>query len=143
MSSIGFVAALATFLGIWFGHVSVRRIEFISPSLWPPALISAALGAALEIGSLSSHSIHASAALGILGITLLWDALEFPRQQRRIQKGHAPANPQNPRHARILAAYPSATTSNLLKRHPTGQSISTGQPITAEEAVSQLGGQVR
>ncbi len=36
-----------------------------------------------------------SGSLGIFGITLLWDALECVRQQRRVVRGHAPANPQN------------------------------------------------
>jgi hypothetical protein len=51
------------------------------------------------------------AVLGILGITLLWDALEMTRQQRRICKGHAHANPDNPRHARILEQYPACRRS--------------------------------
>jgi len=38
----------------------------------------------------------------------LWDAFEFYRQHYRIQSGHAPANPDNPRHARILAGISSA-----------------------------------
>ena len=54
----------------------------------------------------------------ILGITLLWDALEFTRQQKRVKKGHAPANPHNPRHAKILAEHPTATTLDLLKHLP-------------------------
>jgi len=40
-----------------------------------------------------------STILGILGITLLWDALELVRQAQRVKIGRAPANPANPRHA--------------------------------------------
>jgi len=61
-----------------------------------------------------------SAVCGILGITLLWDSLEFYRQQNRIRGGHAPANPHNPRHAHILATHPTATTVDWLERNPRG-----------------------
>jgi hypothetical protein len=115
MNLIGLAAALATFLGVWLGHVTVRKIEFVSPTIWLPAALFGTVGLGLEVLALKTNSLPSSAALGILGITLLWDALEFGRQQRRIQKGHAPANPRNPRHARILAAHPQATTLNLIK----------------------------
>jgi hypothetical protein len=115
MNWIGLAAALSAFLGIWLGHVAVRKIEFISPTIWLPTLGFALLGCTLEWFSLSTFNLPLSTTLGILGITFLWDALEFTRQQKRIKKGHAPANPNNPRHARILTNYPSATTVDLLK----------------------------
>lgn len=123
INSLGLVAALTAFLSIWIGHVAVRKVEFISPTIWLPTIIFAVFGIALEFLSLSIVHHPLSAALGIIGITLLWDALEFTRQQRRIIKGHAPANPNNPRHASILAEYSSATTFDLLKREPTGKPI--------------------
>ncbi len=116
MNFISIVAALSAFLGIWLGHIAVRKIEFISPTIWLPTLIFTATGITLEAFSLSTVHRPLSTALGILGITLLWDALEFTRQQRRVRKGHAPANPRNPRHAKIMAEYPSATTVDLLKK---------------------------
>ncbi len=119
MNTVGLVAALAAFCSIWFGHVSVRKIEYRSPTLWLPAGIFVVVGAALEWVSLMAHTLAASTALGIVGITLLWDALELVRQQRRVRKGHAPANPRNPRHAAFLAEPGSrATTANPLKREP-------------------------
>ncbi|MDO9129819.1 MAG: DUF4491 family protein [Anaerolineales bacterium] len=119
LNPLGLASALAAFLGIWLGHVTVRKVEAAAPKLWPPILIAIALGLGLEIWSLVTDSLITSAVTGILGITVLWDALEFVRQEKRIKKGHAPANPANPRHARILTAYPAATTINLLKREPT------------------------
>ncbi len=116
LNYIGIIAALSAFLGVWLGHVAVRKIEFISPTIWLPTTIFATSGIALEYWSLITDNWSHSAALGILAITLLWDALEFTRQQRRVRKGHAPANPDNPRHAKILAEYPAATTVDLLKR---------------------------
>ena len=125
MNPIGVVAALATFLSVWFGHVSVRKVEFISATIWIPAAIFTTLGLIVGFLSLSTTNRPLSVALGILSITLLIDALEFRRQQNRVKKGHAPANPNNPRHARILQEYTSATTQDLLKRDPIEHSLST------------------
>ncbi len=123
MNFIGVVAALTAFFSIWFGHVAVRKIEFISRTIWIPTTIFAALGVLTEYLSLSTINRPLSTAFGILGITLLFDALEFTRQQNRIKKGHAPANPTNPRHTKILAEHSSATTIDLLKREPTGSLV--------------------
>ena len=123
MNFIGLTAALTAFFSIWFGHVAVRKIEFISPTIWIPTTIFAALGLFLEFLSLSMVNRPSSVALGVLGITLLFDALEFSRQQNRIRKGHAPANSKNLRHDKILAQHASATTLDLLKRDPVGESV--------------------
>ena len=92
-------------------------------------LIGIILGLTLEVCSLSTVNRLLSTAAGILGITFLWDALEFVRQEKRIKKGHAPANPFNPRHAQILANYPSAIAIDLLKRDP------IGRPVASDEAI--------
>jgi hypothetical protein len=125
MNFIGVIAAIATFFSIWFGHVAVRKVEFISPTIWIPTTIFAAFGLIVEFLSLSTVHHPLSTVFGILGLTLLIDAFEFTRQQHRIKKGHAPANPNNPRHANILAEHPSATTLDLLKRNPIGHTGST------------------
>ncbi len=117
MNTLGLIAAISAFLTIWFGHVTVRKIEFISPTIWLPTLLFATAGFTLEWLSLSTFNLHLSIVLGIVGITLLFDALEFTRQQRRIRKGHAPANSHNPRHAKIMAECPTATTADLLKHN--------------------------
>ena len=126
---IGLTAALAAFLGIWLGHVGVRKIDSISPTVWLPTVIALALGLGLEYWSLLSDDIYISTSTGILGMTILWDALEFTRQHRRVIKGHAPANPSNPRHARILAEHPSATTLDLLKRDPIGRRVNSDEAV--------------
>ncbi len=132
---IGPVAAAATFLSIWFGHVGVRKIEAASRALWVPASIAAALGLALEAGALLTHSLFISGTLGIVGMTLLFDALEFYRQHQRVAHGHAPANPRNPRHARLLAEHPSATTIDWLDREPAGHPVRLeGLKAQAEQA---------
>ena len=102
LNYVGLVAAMSTFLGVWFGHVAVRKIESISPTIWLPTAAFAITGIVSEWLALLSSNILLSTAFGILGFTFLWDALEFTRQQNRIKKGHAPANPNNPRHARLV-----------------------------------------
>lgn len=124
---IGLTAALTAFLGIWIGHVAVRKIDFISPSIWVPAMLAFILGFVMEATAVFSDNLYVTIALGILGMTLLWDAIEFPRQHRRVRSGHAPANPANPRHTRILAENSSATTIDWLKREPTGHKLSADE----------------
>jgi hypothetical protein len=117
---LGVVAALATFFSVWLGHVSVRAVEYRAASLTPPTIIYLALSATAYLGSVLSSSVLLSAALGIAGTTLWFDALELRRQYKRVIKGHAPANPQNPRHAPHLASGQAATT-NWLNRAPSGR----------------------
>jgi Domain of unknown function (DUF4491) len=135
MNFIGIVAALTAFFSIWLGHVAVRKVEFISPRVWIPTAIFATLGVLVEILSLPTVHRPLSTAFGILGFTLLFDALEFTRQQNRVKIGHAPANPNNPRHAKILTEHSSATTLDLLKRDPIGHIVSTDE---ANQLVSNL-----
>ncbi len=119
MNYIGLAAALSAFLSIWMGHVLVRKIEFVAPSIRTPALGFLAGGVIVDLLSTQIHVLSLSVTLGIFGTVLLWDALEFVRQERRVRKGHAPANPVNPRHAAFLAeAGSAATVSDLLKREP-------------------------
>ncbi len=125
----GLAATLATFLGIWVGHVSVRKVESTATTIWVPAVIYAALGIGCEVGALLSGQPSLEAALGILGITFLFDAFEMVRQQRRIVKGHAPANPQNPRHAKIMKEHGTATTVDLLKREPIGRVVNAVEAV--------------
>lgn len=118
---IGPAAAVSTFLGVWIGHVSVRKIEKEVERIWIPAALALILGIGLEFVSLRTDNLIASTICGILGVTLLWDSLELAvRQPRRIREGHAPANPNNPRHALILAEHPTATTIDWLNRDPRG-----------------------
>lgn len=119
----GLAAALATFLGIWWGHVAVRVLEARLADIRSAMIIAVLLGMGMWTGALLTDWMPLSAALGIFGVTLLWDGYEFYRQEKRVKIGHAPANPANPRHARILAEYPSATTLDLLGRDPVGRTV--------------------
>lgn len=118
---LGLASAAATFLGVWIGHVSVRKIERGVTRIWIPSTLALLFGIGLEIASFSSPNLILSTICGILGVTLFWDALELAvRQPNRIKHGHAPANPNNPRHAQILATHSDATTVDWLNRDPRG-----------------------
>lgn len=123
----GFWMAIATFLGIWWGHIGVRWVEHKVTRVEPAALLLIIAGLGLNLYALVAPDLIAAGVCSIIGITLLWDAYELFRQQRRVQKGHAPANPHNPRHAAYLAAGGPVTTEDLLDREPTGRPLA-GKP---------------
>ena len=127
LNLIGLVAATAAFLSIWWGHVAVRKIESVSERLWPAMAISILLGIGCEVIAAWADNLYLTAACGIVGVVFIWDAFEFYRQQKRIKRGHASANLRNPRHVKILAEYPDATTLDWLDRSP------QGKPYSAEE----------
>ena len=131
---IGIITAITTFTGVWIGHVAVRKIEYVTSNLWLPSLVAILAGLILEFLSLISKHHMLSASLGIFAVTLLWDGIEFWRQQRRVWKGHAPANPSNPRHLRILSESSLATTFDLLDRDP------VGYPVNQEDAIDLVKG---
>ena len=131
---LGFASAAATFFGVWIGHVSVRKIERNVARIWIPATLALLFGIGLELASFRTSNLVLSTICGILGVTLLWDALELAvRQPKRIQHGHAPANPNNPRHAQILATHPNATTIDWLDRDPRGFPYSNAELASMKE----------
>ena len=134
---LGPASAAATFLGVWIGHVSVRKIEREANLIWIPAMLALLFGLGLELASVLTSDLILSTICGILGVTLLWDALELAvRQPNRIKHGHAPANPDNPRHAQILATYPTATPMDWLDRDPRGSPYKPEELITAKDGSS-------
>lgn len=131
MNWLGLASAFATFFGVWIGHVSVRKIEREVTRIWVPSTLALLSGIGLELASFLTSNLILSAICGILGVTLLWDALELAvRQPNRIKEGHAPANPNNPRHAQILKDYSNATIIDWLERDP------RGEPYSSEELAS-------
>ena len=87
----GPVLSAVTVATIGFGHVMVRKVNYrfgTKPVPWV-----ALLGLAILASSLFASSVVASGALGIVGVTTLWDAVELIRQEKRVIKGHAPRNP--------------------------------------------------
>jgi hypothetical protein len=90
----GLVLAALIFGTIGLGHVAVRKLNYRYGT--KPAPFFLVLGLAFLGLSLLVTSNLASAALGIVRMTTLWDAVEFVRQEERIRRGHAPANPDRP-----------------------------------------------
>ena len=130
---VGLAAAFATFFGVWIGHVSVRKIERESANLWVPTLLFLSVAALLAFVSFFTPDLSLSAVSGILAMTLGYDAYELFHQQKRVRKGRAPANPNNPRHATILAEYPLATTMDWLHRDPRGAAYSSAELASLKE----------
>jgi len=127
MNILGVIAGLSAFVGIWLGHVGVRKIERTCQELWQLMLVFTLLGFVFEFFSFRIETHWLSAIFGILGLTFLWDVLEFKRQETRVKKGHAPANPANPRHIQILFEYPAATVQDFLDRQPVGHPVSLAE----------------
>jgi len=116
INAVGLVSAITAFLGIAFGHVVVRWLEFRVARLGIAFLAFLTGGFGIEVLSLAVNQLYLKILLGISGMTFLWDAIELFRQQRRVQRGHAPANPHNLRHRRFLdQPASSATTIDRLR----------------------------
>src|SRR6476660_6017281 len=98
----GPILALVTFLTIWWGHVLVRITHYHLGTKPAPAIFLG--GLLLLLGSTQTGSDLLSATLGIIGLTLVWDAFELHRQENRVRLGHAPLNPRVHKIAAGLAA---------------------------------------
>ena len=84
----GAVLAATTFATIAIGHVLVRSLNYHFGT--KPAAPFFLLGAILFYLSMSTEGDLISAVLGIVAITTVWDGIEIFRQQKRVEKGHAP-----------------------------------------------------
>jgi hypothetical protein len=98
----GPVLALVTFLTIWWGHVLVRIVHYYFGTR--PAPLVMLLGLVALLISTQTPLELLSAGLGIVGLTLVWDAFELHRQEARVRQGHAPLNPRVHRKAAGLLA---------------------------------------
>jgi hypothetical protein len=90
----GVVLAFITFGAIAFGHVAVRKVNYLYGTKPAPYVLFA--GLIFLLLSLQTRNDLTSAVLGILGMTTLWDSFELIRQEERIRRGHAPQNPNRP-----------------------------------------------
>lgn len=98
----GPILAVVTFLTIWGGHVMVRIVHYYAGT--KPAPVMFGIGLLLLLGTTQTSNEIAAGAVGIVGLTLLWDAFELHRQEARVRQGHAPLNPRVHREAAGLAA---------------------------------------
>jgi hypothetical protein len=80
----GLVLALVTFATIAAGHELVRRLHRRYGTR--PAIPLFGLGAVVLLAGLLSGSDLLSAALGITGVTVIWDGVEIFRQEKRLSR---------------------------------------------------------
>lgn len=92
MNYTGIIIAIMAFSIIGLFHPIVIKTEYYTGTrLWWLFLI---LGLACLTGALFINNIITSAALGILGATMLWSILEIFEQKERVKKGWFPMNPK-------------------------------------------------
>ena len=83
----GLVLAITTFVTIAAGHILVRRLH---PKFGTqPGIPFMVLGGAVMVVSIFIENNLLSGVFGIVAITTFWDGLEFFRQEKRVEKGHA------------------------------------------------------
>lgn len=91
MNHTGIIIGIIAFVIIGVFHPIVIKCEYyFSDRVWPVFLV---LGLLSLAGSLFIGSTTLSAALGILGCTLLWAIHELKEQRERVEKGWFPSNP--------------------------------------------------
>ena len=91
MNISGVIIASLALLGIGFGHVWVRKMEYyFGKKIWPLSLL---IGLLLVALSLRMGSDFYSAVLAVPGAIFIYAVKEFFEQEKRVLKGHAPRNP--------------------------------------------------
>lgn len=89
----GVIIGAISFLIIGIFHPIVIKCEYyFSEKIWPVFLLA---GIFFCILSLLVRQIILSAALAILGFSLLWSIKELKEQTRRVEKGWFPENPKH------------------------------------------------
>ena len=87
----GILIGAISFLSIGVFHPIVIKAEYyFSKSCWPVFLIA---GIILMILSAMTQNVVLSSALAVIGMSSWWSILELFEQEKRVQKGWFPANP--------------------------------------------------
>jgi len=87
----GILIGVISFLSIGVFHPIVIKAEYyFSKSCWPVFL---AAGIVLIILSAMTSNVVLSSALAVIGMSGWWSILELFEQEKRVQKGWFPANP--------------------------------------------------
>ena len=94
LSWAGVVLGIATVVTIGVGHVLVRKLNYHFGTR--PAPLAFVIGLVFMALSFIATQDTVSGLLGILAITTCWDGYELIRQEERVRKGIAPANPKRP-----------------------------------------------
>lgn len=95
MNIYGIVIAAACFLAIGLFHPIVIKAEYyFSAKCWPFFLAAGVLF--LGLSMLTSNMVLAS-ILGSFGCSCLWSILELKEQEKRVERGWFPRNPNRKR----------------------------------------------
>lgn len=87
----GILIGVISFLSIGVFHPIVIKAEYhFSKSCWPVFLVS---GIVLMAASVLVSNVVFSSALAVIGMSSWWSILELFEQEKRVQKGWFPANP--------------------------------------------------
>ena len=91
MHFIGIIIGVISFLSIGVFHPIVIKAEYyFSKSCWPVFLVA---GFVLLGLSVLFENVILSSALAVIGMSSWWSILELFEQEKRVQKGWFPSNP--------------------------------------------------
>ena len=91
MNLTGIVIGLISFLSIGVFHPIVIKSEYhFGKECWPVFLVA---GIILMVVSALVENVVLSSALAVIGMSSWWSILELFEQEKRVQKGWFPANP--------------------------------------------------
>ena len=91
MSFTGILIGVISFLSIGVFHPIVIKAEYyFSKSCWPVFLIA---GIVLMVISVFVQHVVISSALAVIGMSSWWSILELFEQEKRVEKGWFPTNP--------------------------------------------------
>jgi len=91
MNFSGIIFGVVTFLAIGVGFLWVVKLEYYVGA--HVAWIVGGIGVLVIAASLFTLSFEVAAIVGIVGGTIVWGATELPDQEKRVQAGYFPANP--------------------------------------------------
>ncbi len=89
------IGAVAFFsMGI-FHPIVIKAEYYFSKAIWPVFLIA---GIVLTGISLTLDNIVAGSILAVIGFSFLWSIYELFEQEKRVQRGWFPENPERMKH---------------------------------------------
>ena len=91
MHLTGIIIGAISFLSIGVFHPIVIKSEYyFGKECWPVFLVA---GIILMVVSALVENVVLSSALAVIGMSSWWSILELFEQEKRVQKGWFPANP--------------------------------------------------
>jgi hypothetical protein len=95
MNFYGILIGIITLLMIGIGHIIVIKAEFYyGKKCWPAFFI---IGLSSLLLSFFVSSVLLSGTLGIVSFTFLWAIYELFEQEKRVERGWFPKNPERKR----------------------------------------------